>query len=95
MKNKILLTISLTVFGLTSSIAQLPNYVPANGLVGWWPFDGNANDQTINANNGTISGAILTVDRFGNSNAAYSFNFEPLLVFRAVVGVPKNFQDKF
>jgi hypothetical protein len=21
--------------------AQVPNYVPTNGLVGWWPFNGN------------------------------------------------------
>jgi len=57
-----------------STFAQIPNYVPANGLVGWWPFNGNANDESGNGNNGTVNGATLTQDRFGNSNMAYSFD---------------------
>jgi hypothetical protein len=44
------------------------------GLVGYWPFCGNANDDSGNGNNGTNNGATLTTDRFGNSNSAYSFN---------------------
>jgi hypothetical protein len=45
-----------------------------NGLVGYWPFCGNANDASGNNNNGTVNGATLTSDRFGNANSAYSFN---------------------
>jgi gliding motility-associated-like protein len=45
-----------------------------NGLVGWWPFCGNANDESGNGNNGTVNGATLTTDRFGNANRAYSFD---------------------
>ncbi len=45
-----------------------------NGLVAYYPFNGNANDESGNANNGTVSGATLTPDRFGNANSAYSFN---------------------
>ena len=27
---------------ITASMAQtVPSYVPTNGLVGWWPFNGN------------------------------------------------------
>lgn len=63
----ILLTLSVTTF------AQIPSYVPSNGLVGWWPFNGNANDESGNGNNGTVNGATLTADRFGNSNASYYF----------------------
>jgi hypothetical protein len=37
----------------TLALAQIPNYVPQNGLVGWWPFNGNANDESGNGNNGT------------------------------------------
>lgn len=35
---------------LTSTItfSQIPNYVPTNGLVGWWPFNGNVNDISKN-----------------------------------------------
>ena len=56
------------------SFSQIPNYVPTNGLVGWWPFTGNANDLSGNGNNGTVNGATLTTDRFGSPNCAYLFN---------------------
>ncbi len=46
----------------------------ASNLIAYYPFSGNANDESGNANNGTVSGATLTPDRFGNSDSAYSFN---------------------
>ena len=42
--------------------------------VGWWPFNGNANDESGNGNNGTVNGAVLTPDRFGDMNNAYNFD---------------------
>src|SRR3989338_305175 len=45
-----------------------------DGLVAYWPFNGNANDESGNGNNGVVSNATLTTDRLGNSNQAYSFN---------------------
>ena len=54
--------------------AQVPSYVPTDGLVGYWPFNGNANDETGNGNNGTVNGAILTTDRFGAASSAYDFD---------------------
>ncbi len=45
-----------------------------NGLVAYYPFNGNANDESGNGNNGTVNGATLTTDRFGNENKAFSFN---------------------
>ncbi|MCB9260899.1 MAG: T9SS type A sorting domain-containing protein [Flavobacteriales bacterium] len=45
-----------------------------NGLVGYWPFNGNANDESTNSNDGTVTGATLTSDRFGISNSAYYFD---------------------
>jgi len=71
MKTLILL---FSVLFTTMSFAQVPNYVPANGLVGWWPFNGNANDESGNGNNGTNNGATLTTDRNGVANQAYSFD---------------------
>ncbi|MEN9400957.1 MAG: hypothetical protein RL632_2060 [Bacteroidota bacterium] len=68
------LLILTTVLFCTSAFAQIPNYVPTNGLVGWWPFNGNANDESGNGNNGTVNGATLTADRFGVLNKAYYFN---------------------
>jgi hypothetical protein len=46
----------------------------SNGLVAYYPFNGNANDESGNGNNGTVNGATLTTDRFGNVGKAYSFN---------------------
>lgn len=46
----------------------------SNGLVACYPFNGNANDESGNGNQGTINGATLTSDRFGNSNSAYNFD---------------------
>ncbi len=45
-----------------------------NGLVAQYPFNGNANDESGNGYDGTVSGATLAVDRFGNSNSAYEFD---------------------
>ena len=45
-----------------------------NGLVGYWPFNGNANDESGNGNDGTVNGVTLTNDRFGNANSAYDFD---------------------
>ena len=76
MKTKTLLLTAMATFGMTiATMAQnVPNYVPTNGLVGWWPFNGNANDESGNGNNGTVNGASLTSDRFMNVNKAYSFD---------------------
>lgn len=43
------------------------------GLVAYYPFHGNANDM-VGTNNGTVNGAVLTTNRFGVPNTAYSFN---------------------
>ena len=60
----------LTFFLASVASAQ----IPSSGLVGYWPFNGNANDESGNGNNGTVNGATLTTDRFGNANSAYSFD---------------------
>jgi hypothetical protein len=44
------------------------------GLVAHYPFNGNANDESGNGNDGTVLGATLCSDRFGNENAAYIFD---------------------
>jgi gliding motility-associated-like protein len=75
MKKILFLTIAATLGLSATTMAQnVPSYVPTNGLVGWWPFTGNVNDLSVNTNNGTVTGATLTADRFGNPNNAYSFN---------------------
>lgn len=44
-----------------------------NGLVAYYPFNGNANDASGNNNNGIVHFATLTSDRFGRTNQAYNF----------------------
>ena len=41
----LLFTAIVLVFTL-NIFSQVPNYVPTNGLVGYWPFNGNANDES-------------------------------------------------
>ena len=45
-----------------------------NSLVAYYPFNGNANDESGNGNDGTVQGASLTTDRFGNCNSAFYFD---------------------
>jgi hypothetical protein len=71
---KLLLLLILALCAPMTFAQNVPSYVPTNGLVGYWPFNGNANDESGNGNNGTNNGATLTADRFGNSNSAYSFD---------------------
>lgn len=60
-------TLLVTLFGLSvASWGQSP--------VAHYPFNGNANDESGNGYNGTVVGATLTADRFGNPNSAYEFH---------------------
>ena len=63
---------------LTFSITQeLPDYLPTNGLVAWYPFNGNANDESGNSKHGTVlNGPQLTTDRNGNAQSAYDFDWD-------------------
>jgi hypothetical protein len=69
----IVLTLCICV-SIFNAFSQVPSYVPTNGLVGWWPFNGNANDESGNGNNGTVNGPTLTADRNGNADKAYNFD---------------------
>ena len=59
-------------------LADISEYIkippPANGLVAYYPFNGNALDESQNGNNGTIYGASLTKDKSGKLNSAFSFD---------------------
>ena len=61
--------LALGVLLATSSQAA----VPLDGLVAYYPFNGNANDVSGNGNNGVVFGATLTSDRFGIADSAYYF----------------------
>jgi len=75
MNTKKLLLTTISVLCITILIhAQLPSYVPTNGLVAWYPFNGNANDESGNGNNGINNGATLTADRNNIFGKAYNFD---------------------
>ena len=58
----------------TGSDLNDPNSTPLHqGLIAWYPFDGNASDMSGNGNHGTVNGATLTTNRHGQANMAYSF----------------------
>jgi hypothetical protein len=70
-------SVSLSVGQINTGTSTSNSALPANlqtGLVGYWPFNGNANDESGNNNNGNINGAILSNDINGNSNSAFAFN---------------------
>jgi hypothetical protein len=73
-------TVIITAFasGYISGIASIhvrDNDINlAEGLVAYYPFNGNANDFSGNGNHGTVYGVTLCGDRFGNPNSAYCFD---------------------
>jgi hypothetical protein len=46
----------------------------SQGLMAYYPFNGNAMDESGNNNNPVFNSATLTADRLGNTNSAYHFN---------------------
>ncbi len=64
----ICILMSLCIAGTVNALS-----IPANGLVAHYALDGNADDR-LSDNTGTVYGATLTTDRFGNPNSAYSFD---------------------
>jgi len=63
-----------TTYGSDNTFTTLYSPPPTSGLVGYWSFTGNANDASGNNHHGTVNGATLTTERFGNANGAYSFD---------------------
>ncbi|MBK7851597.1 MAG: hypothetical protein IPJ66_10800 [Bacteroidetes bacterium] len=73
--SSVMLTAIATGLGTGSAcqLSELPSSL-RQGLLAWYPFCGNATDQSGNGNDGTVYGASLTSDRFGQPGNAYSFN---------------------
>jgi hypothetical protein len=89
MKNKLLLL--AMGFALTTQMimAQVPSYVPTNGLVGYWPFNGNANDESGNGNNGNRNQVIEGTDRYGNPNSSFYFDGLTSYIYGTGVNLPQ------
>src|SRR5579885_2166404 len=66
----LLVLIVLSVFNVSYSQINL-----TQGLVAYYPFNGNAKDASGNGHDGILhNGPTLTTDRFGNQQSAYYFD---------------------
>ena len=63
---------ALSLFALSIAASALAQ--PPMDEVACYSFNGNANDDSGNSHDGTVSGATLTADRFGTANKAYAFD---------------------
>ncbi|GEM_PF-3037333 len=71
---RILMGHVLVLLTLAMSAGMAAAQVDTTGLVAFYPFSGNAGDSSGHGHHGTVYGATLTADRFGNPNSAYSFD---------------------
>ncbi len=63
------------ILATTAALLALPSASgQVSGLIANYSFSGNANDTSGNGLNGTVLGATLTTDRFGNPNSAFQFS---------------------
>lgn len=64
-----------TNYGDQQVLTTLKNYnsILKNGLVAYYPFNGNANDASGNNLNGILTNTSLTTNRFDINNSAYLF----------------------
>ena len=71
---KLFLGIACIAWAIATSVIAQPAFL-TNGLVAYYPFNGNANDASVNSNNGAIFGTIgLGTNRFGMTNTSLYFN---------------------
>ncbi|MCP4540376.1 MAG: hypothetical protein GY832_24830 [Chloroflexi bacterium] len=68
------LTASLTNILPTSTPVPAMTPHASKDLVAYYPFNGNANDESGNGHHGAAYGATLTLDRFENPDSAYLFD---------------------
>ena len=64
------LCMALCAVCLTATSQNVPDYVPTDGLVGWWSFDGTISDSFSSNYSGESYGTEFVEDRFGNVGAA-------------------------
>ena len=77
---------------MSSALAQLPDYVPSDGLVAWWGLNGDGTDASDFENHGTVYGAVGSEDRWGVANSSMSFeNYGDRIEFGEIstsIGLP-------
>lgn len=73
-QEKVFVVILLMLNSFAINAQSTLDNVPQSGLVAWYPFNGNANDESVNNHHGVVTNARLTTDRFEKPNSAYYFN---------------------
>ena len=71
---KLLTILFAVVLGLNLS-AQVPDYVPTEGLVAWYPMNNSGDDGSGNGFNGEVVGSTFTTDRFGSEASSAYFDW--------------------
>lgn len=62
----------ISLLGVNLGVAQQIHL--DSGLIAYYPFNGNATDESFNNNDGSVIGASLASDRWGQLNKAFHFN---------------------
>ncbi|HEX3856568.1 MAG TPA: LamG-like jellyroll fold domain-containing protein, partial [Verrucomicrobiae bacterium] len=86
------LIIAMALLIISLAVATAQTFI-TNGLVAYYPFNGNANDASGNGNNPNNIQATLCADRFGIANSAYTFN--GINNFIGFASVPMNQVDNW
>jgi len=62
---------------ITFGLRNVPGYLVEDSLVAWYPFNGNANDESGGLKHGAVkNNPSLTLDRFNQANSAFDFDWE-------------------
>ena len=64
----------LFVASCLTATSQMPDYVPTEGLVAWYPLDGNAVDLSGSNADGILNGPEAALDRFNVESSALAFD---------------------
>ncbi|WP_409417828.1 LamG-like jellyroll fold domain-containing protein [Flavobacterium sp. PS2] len=90
MIKKLLFIIFLAFSSTYAQTTTVPTYVPKDGLLAYFPFNGNANDASGSGSDGNPTDVTLTTDRFGVANTAYSFNGISSNINALITNIPQN-----
>ncbi|HNQ13175.1 MAG TPA: hypothetical protein PKH65_07145 [Bacteroidia bacterium] len=61
-------------FSINNLTAQVPPYVPLQGLQAWYSYNGNVNDLSGNGNTPVNTGVTFGPDRFNTPNSSSVYN---------------------
>ena len=71
--------IALLLFVPSLCLTQVPTYVPTDGLIAWYPLNGDANDVSGNDLDLSLNGQVSHQDQSENPNQALLFSGQPII----------------